>query len=247
VAPQPVFFGFDKCGAHGLACKPILGTKPPKLGMMRRMATKRTARKAATRTAPRVSLADALFSGTRQRVLGLLFGQPDRSFYANELIALIRGGSGAVQREIARLTQSGLVTVRVSGNQKHFQANRESPIFEELCGIARKTVALVEPLQQALAPLARGIRAAFIYGSVAKRQDTASSDVDLMVVSDKVTYTDLYGALEPVSQHLVRTVNPTIYTTKELAQRIESGESFIKRVMGQPKIWLIGSEDALGL
>jgi len=215
---------------------------------MAAMPKKRAALKTAGAvSAIRLSLADALFSGTQQRVLALLFGQPDRSFYANEIIALARGGSGAVQRELARLAQSGLVTVRVSGKQKHYQANRDSPIFEELCGIARKTVALAEPLRTALAPLARRIRAAFVYGSVAKRQDTASSDVDLMVVSDKASYADLFAVLEQVSQQLGRTVNPTILSTKELAQRVAKGESFITRVLAQPKIWLIGGEDALGV
>lgn len=219
----------------------------PKLGMMAAMPRKRAPLKTAAVSAIRLSLADALFSGTQQRVLALLFGQPDRSFYASEIIALARGGSGAVQRELARLAQSGLVTVRVSGKQKHYQANRDSPIFEELCGIARKTVALAEPLRTALAPLARRIRAAFVYGSVAKRQDTASSDVDLMVVSDKASYAELFAVLEPVSQQLGRTVNPTILSTKELAQRVAKGESFITRVLAQPKIWLLGGEDALGV
>ncbi len=86
------------------------------------------------------SLADALFTGTQQRVLGLLFGQPTRSFYANELIGLAGAGSGAVQRELARLTQSGLLTVRPVGNQKHYQANPDSPLFAELCSIAQKAL-----------------------------------------------------------------------------------------------------------
>ena len=110
----------------------------------------------------RTSLAGALFSGTQQRVLGLLFGQPDRSFYATELINLAGVGSGAVQRELARLAQSGLVTVKPVGNQKHYQANPDSPIYAELCGIAQKTVGLAEPLREALAPLAKKIVAAFV-------------------------------------------------------------------------------------
>ncbi|PNG56696.1 hypothetical protein WDL1CHR_00504 [Variovorax sp. WDL1] len=88
------------------------------------------------------SLADALFPGTKQRVLGLLFGQPSRSFYANELIGLAGSGSGAAQRELANLAQSGLVNVTAVGNQKHYQANADSPLFEELCGIVQKTVGL---------------------------------------------------------------------------------------------------------
>src|SRR3989337_2096874 len=86
------------------------------------------------------SLADAIFSTTQQRVLGRIFGQPDRSFYATELIAMTGAGSGAVQRELARLEQSGLVTVHRVGTQKHYQANPESPLYHELCGIARKTI-----------------------------------------------------------------------------------------------------------
>jgi hypothetical protein len=88
------------------------------------------------------NLADALFTRTQQRVLGLLFGQPTRSYYANELIGLAGAGSGAVQRELARLTRCGLLTVRPVGNQKHYQANPDSPLFAELCGIAQKILGL---------------------------------------------------------------------------------------------------------
>ena len=214
---------------------------------MPNMGTKRLAvpakRKAAT--APRASLADALFTGTQQRVLALLFGQPERSYYATEIIGLAKAGSGAVQRELARLSQSGLVTAQAVGNQKHYQANPASPVFAELSGMVQKTFGLAEPLRAALTPLAKRIAAAFVYGSIAKKQDTTGSDVDLMIVSDDLTYPDLYATLEGVSQRLGRTVNPTVYTHKELAKRIKSGESFVKRVLEQPKIWLIGGEDDL--
>jgi predicted nucleotidyltransferase len=193
------------------------------------------------------SLADALFSGTQQRVLAWLFGQPERSFYATELIGLAGAGSGAVQRELARLAQSGLVTARAVGNQKHYQANPEAPIYAELCGIVRKTVGLAEPLREALAPLAGRIRAAFVYGSIAKREDTAASDIDLMLISDDLAYPDLYAALEAVSQRLGRTVNPTIHTPQELARRVKRKEAFTTRVLAQPKLWLIGGEDAIAL
>jgi hypothetical protein len=118
------------------------------------------------------SLADALFSTVQQRVLGLLFGHPERSFYASELIQLVGAGSGAVQREIARLEQSGLVTMHRSGAQKHYRANPKSPLFRELRSIARKTVGLAEPLRAALEPLKAQIAASFVYGSVAKRRAT---------------------------------------------------------------------------
>jgi predicted nucleotidyltransferase len=200
---------------------------------------------AAPPAAGRASMADALFNGTQQRILGLLFGQPVRSFYANELIALTGSGSGAVQRELARLVHSGLVVVQPIGRQKHYQANPESPIFAELCGIAGKTMGLADPLRQALAPLAPRIRAAFVYGSVAKRQDTARSDIDLMLVSDELSYPDVFGALEAASRRLGREVKPTIYSRQEWAERSARGDGFVKRVLAQPRIWLIGSDDAL--
>lgn len=214
---------------------PILGIKMPEMGTTAKAPIKQT------------SLADALFSGTQQRVLGLVFGQPKRSFYATELIGLTGGGSGAVQRELARLAQSGLVTVHAVGNQKHYQANPKSPIFAELCGIAQKTVGLAEPLGAALAPLARKIAAAFVYGSVAKNKDTAASDIDLMLISDKLTYAEVFGTLEAVGARLGRPINPTVYTRKELAKRIADGNAFVRRVLAQPKLWLIGGEDDLAV
>lgn len=193
------------------------------------------------------SLADALFSGTRQRVLRLLFGQPERSYYATELIALAGSGSGAVQRELASLADSGLVTVRAVGNRKHYQANPESPVFTELCAIVRKTFGLAEPLREALAPLASKIRAAFVYGSVAKGADTAASDIDLMVVSDSVSYADTYAVLEDVSAVLGRRVSPTILTTEDLAAEFQKQSAFTVRVWSQPKVWVIGNEDDVAI
>lgn len=190
-------------------------------------------------------LADALFSTTQQRVLGLVFGQPERSFYTAELIALAGAGSGAVQRELARLEQSGLVTVRRLGVQKHYQANPDSPLFAELSSIARKTVGLAGPLRDALRPFAPRIGAAFVFGSVAKRKDTAASDIDLMIVSDRLTYADVFEALEAVGGRLGRTVNPTVYGRREFARRRKEGNAFLTRVLAQPKLWILGSEDDL--
>jgi predicted nucleotidyltransferase len=200
---------------------------------------KRSARQAET------SLAEALFSGTQRKVLGLLFGQAERSFYANELIQLTRGGSGAIQRELARLAQSGLVRVREIGKQKHYQANPDSPLFAELRGIVQKTVGLAEPLRAALRPLVNRIDAAFVFGSVAKRKDTASSDIDLMVITDALTYGEVFGALEVTAAKLGRAVNPTILSKKELTKQVKEGNAFTTRVLAQPKIWLVGSEHEL--
>jgi predicted nucleotidyltransferase len=188
------------------------------------------------------SLADALFTKGQQRVLGVLFGNPGRSFYANEIIALAGCGTGAVQRELARLEGAGLVTVTRVGKQKHYQANPATPVFAELRALVRKTSGLADVLRAALAPLSAEIRAAFVYGSVAKHEDTATSDIDLMVISGSLTYADLFTGLEDVSGRLGRRVNPTVYTPVELARRVRQGNAFVKRVLAQPKIWLIGGE-----
>src|SRR6266566_3069330 len=164
--------------------------------------------KAISSRSRRKSLADALFTKTQQRVLRVLFGQPERSYYASELIRDAGTGSGAAQRELARLEASGLIVARRIGHQKHYQANAVSPLFSELRNIVLKTVGLAEPLRHALKPVASGIRAAFVYGSVAKATYQASSDIDLMVVSDGLTYGDVFGVLQKVSRFLGRDVNP---------------------------------------
>ena len=226
MSPLEVLLEAPKMPKSGII-QPILGMSP------------RSPRKLPRRE---TSLADALFSSTRQRVLALLFGEPERSFYSAELIRMASAGSGAVQRELSRLEQSGLVTSRRVGSQKHYQANRDSPLFEELCGIVRKTVGLAAPLSEALKPLAPDIIAAFVYGSVAKRKDTARSDIDLLIVSDKLTYADVFAALEPFRARLRREVNPTVYGRLDVARRLKEGNAFLKRVLAQPKLWIIGSE-----
>ena len=190
-------------------------------------------------------MADALFTKTQQRVLRVLFGQPDRSFYASELIRDGGTGSGAAQRELARLEESGLIVARRIGNQKHYQANAASPLFSELRNIVLKTVGLVEPLRDALKPLASGIRAAFVYGSVAEATDQATSEIDLMIVSDSLSHGDVFGALDTVSRTLGRHVNPTVYSAAEFSQRSKDENAFITRVLEGPKVWVLGSENDL--
>lgn len=190
-------------------------------------------------------MADALFPKGRQRVLSVLFGSPDRSFYANEVIALAQSGTGSAQRELAALSEAGLLTVTRQGNQKHYQANAASPVFAELRGLVLKTSGLADVLRAALAPLAPQIQAAFVYGSVAKQQDTAQSDIDLLVVSAHLGYADVFGALESAIVSLGRKVNPSLYTPADIAKRLEKDNAFVTRVLQQPKIWLIGNEDQL--
>ncbi len=193
----------------------------------------------------RKSLADALLTRTQQRVLGVLFGQPDRSFYASELIRTAGTGSGAAQRELARLEESGLVLAQRIGHQKHYQANAASPLFAELRNIVLKTVGLAEPLRDALKPLSLAIRAAFVYGSVAKTADRSGSDIDLMVISDSLAYADIFTALERVAKTVGRQINPAIYTVAEFSKRTREENAFVTRVLEQPKVWIIGSEHDL--
>jgi len=204
------------------------------------MGTKKQSAK--TPPLPAFGIADALFTKVQQRVLAVLFGNPGRSFYANEVIALAGSGTGAVQRELTHLEAAGLVSVTRVGNQKHYQANAAAPVFEELRGLVLKTSGLADVLRAALAPLAAQISAAFVYGSVAKRQDTAKSDIDLMVVSDSLNYADLFAVLEEAANRLGRPVNPTVYSRQELDKRVRTNNAFIKRVLAQPKLWVIGEE-----
>lgn len=209
---------------------PNLGTIIPKLGIM--MTPTATA-----------SLADALFTSTQQKVLGLLFGQPGRSFFVTEIMRLVKAGSGAVQRELHRLERAGLVSVQMHGNQKHYQANSRSPLYDELCSIVQKTVGLEVPLRAAIESLPGTPHLALIYGSVAKRTDTSASDIDLLIVADKLTLEEIYAALSDAEQLLGRKVNPTLYTRDEFSRRRTRGNAFLERVLGGPVILLSGSID----
>ena len=192
------------------------------------------------------SLANALFSPVQQRVLALLFGQPDRRFQSGEIIRLVNSGTGAVHRQLSRLADAGWLTVTPIGNQRHYQANRDSPAFEELRGLIVKTVGVVEPLRQALLPLAAAIRAAFVYGSVAKGSDTARSDIDLMVISDELSYPDIFAALQPAEAVLARKVNPNVTTFNLWRAERARKDTFAARIVKQPRLFVVGSEDDVG-
>ena len=190
-------------------------------------------------------IAGALLTPVQMRVLALLFGQPSRRYQSNEVIRLARSGTGAVHRQLGRLAAAGLVTVTAVGNQKFYQANPASPVFQELRGLVVKTVAVVEPLRRALAPLADEIRAAFVYGSVAKGNDRADSDIDLLVLSDSLRHDQLYEALGPAETELGRPVNPTLLTLEAWKSRRAQPSSFASRVVDLPHLFVLGSDDDL--
>jgi predicted nucleotidyltransferase len=190
-----------------------------------------------------VGISNALFSKVQQRVLALIFGHPERSFYTSEIVRRVHSGTGAVERELSRLERSGLVSVERIGNQKHFRANRESPVFAELQGLVLKTVGLTEPLRKVLQPYSNKIKVAFVYGSVAKGSDTAQSDIDLMVVGDELSYSDLYSALQNAEAILQRKVSPLFLSVKDWKRKASQKDSFAAKVKAQPKLFIFGSEE----
>lgn len=192
-----------------------------------------------------VSLADALFSKVQQRVLALVFGQPGRSFYASEIVRSLNSGTGAVERELSKLERSGLVSVRRIGNQKHYQANQAAPVFRELRSLIEKTVGLGEQLRLALEPHAATIDVAFVFGSVAKRTDTAHSDIDLMVIGDDLDYSGLYAAAEQAERSLRRKVNPLFLSRRDWQRKASDPRSVIGKIGRAPKLFVIGSEKDL--
>lgn len=192
-----------------------------------------------------VSLANALFSQVQQRVLALIFGHPDRSFYGSEIVRSVDSGTGAVQRELSRLQSSGLVSVERIGNQKHYRANKDSPIFAELKSLIAKTVGLVEPIRQSLEPYAGTIKTAFVYGSVAKGTDTARSDIDLMVIGDELNYSDLYTAAQQAETQLRRKINPVFLSPRDWQRKTSDAGSVVNKISTSPKIFVLGSEKDL--
>ncbi len=223
---------------------PVLGMIVPDMGM--RFPEMGTKAASSPPTNTPTALAEVLLTPVQQRVLGLLFGQPERCYQSAELIRLAGSGTGSVHRQLTRLAQAGLVTVETVGNQKFYQANPESPVFAELAGLVRKTVGLAAPIQAALAPLAGEITAAFVYGSMAKGNDHAASDIDLMVIAEGLDYAALYAALPVAEAALARTISPSLMTPGEWRRKRAQDDSFAARIAVQPKLFVIGSDDDLG-
>ncbi len=186
-------------------------------------------------------IADALFPKVAQRVLAALYGNPDKSFYTKELIRLVDSGTGAVHRELKKLTDAGLLSVRAIGNQKHYQANRHSPVFIELQGLVIKTFGLADVLRQVLLPFAAEIELALIYGSMAKGSETATSDIDLLIVSDTLTFSTVLEAVIPAETQLGRPIHAAIYSMAEFQKKREAGNHFLTSVLGQATITLFGN------
>ena len=192
-----------------------------------------------------LSLPDMLFTRTQQRVFGILFGQPKRRFYVNEIIELAGIGRGAVLRELFRLQRSRMAIVTKEGRRKLYQANAKAAVFPEICSLIKKTLGFAGPIRDALEPIKDQIDFAFIYGSAAKRLDTATSDIDLMVVSDQLRSFEMYPYLFSVMHELGRTIEIVHYTRQEFRIRNRPDDCFLKRVLTHPTIFLVGSMESV--
>jgi predicted nucleotidyltransferase len=192
-----------------------------------------------------LSIGDALFGATRQRVLAVLFGRPDQRYFINELVRHAGGGKGAVQREVERLASCGLVDVATEGRQRYVQASRASPVFAEIEALVRKTFGVADVLRNALASLAARMVYAGIYGSVARGTAHARSDIDLLVVGD-VDYLALSALLVEPEIALGRAINPTVFTRDDWSKRLRERSGFAQDILRHPMITLHGNTDELG-
>jgi predicted nucleotidyltransferase len=186
---------------------------------------------------------DWLFPKTRWAILKTLFARPEQECYVSQLIRLAGGGSANVQRELRQFTAAGLLTRTEVGNQVRYRANPDHPLFPELRTLALKTVALVDVLRDALSRLA-GVAVAFVYGSLARGEVRADSDVDVLVVGE-VTFAEVVSALAPAQTALRREVNPTVYSPQEFRDKAAAGNHFLTQVMAGPKLFVIGDEHDL--
>lgn len=187
-----------------------------------------------------MSIASALYTDSQSRVFRWVFGQPDRAFHLSELRRLTGLGSASLQRELNRLADAGLVRTERVGNLRRFQANEKSPVYAELVGLTRKALGIEPILREALQTLVPDLKTAWIYGSVAKETETAKSDIDVMLVGEKLTLAKVLKSLLPLEPQLGRKINPTLYTPSEFKRRRTERDSFVDRVLAQPILLLIG-------
>jgi len=190
------------------------------------------------------SVGATLFGKTQRALLALFFARPEQSFYLRQIVRLAGIGQGAAQRELARWVEAGLLVRTQRGHQVHFQANRESPVFAELKALTVKTAGVADVLREALAAVADRVTLAFVHGSVARGTEKAGSDVDVVVVG-KVRFGAVAAALSEAQAVLGREVNPMVYSEREFRDKVNAGHHFLKTVMDEPKLFLIGGEREL--
>jgi DNA-binding transcriptional ArsR family regulator len=180
----------------------------------------------------------------RRRVLSLLLLHPERALHVREIARLTGTTPGTLNKELTKLASAGLLARERVGNQVRYSAQRASPIYAELAGILRKTIGLADVLADALAPAADTVTAAFVFGSMARATETAGSDVDVMLIGP-LSFGDAVGLLYPAQAALGREVNPMVFSAEEWRNKLKGNDPFVREVLRQPKIFLIGNEDEL--
>jgi predicted nucleotidyltransferase len=188
-----------------------------------------------------MSLADALFPKTRQRILGLLFSAPERELYMREIARLTDVTVSAIQRELDQLSRAGILLETKRGNQRVFRANRDCPLYEELVGFAIKTYGIADLLREAIRPFHP--QRAFIFGLIAKKTDRAASDVDVLVAGDDLDYSRLMNACLDLQARLGRTINVKVFRADEFNRELAKPDSFVARMLAEPVIELIQGDD----
>lgn len=191
-----------------------------------------------------MTLSALLFGEYRRRVLGLLLLNPDKTYHVRELARLTGTSAGTLHKELAKLTQAGVLCRQQVGNQVRYGANRECPIFEELSGIMRKTSGLVDVLAVALGGVEEQVALAFVFGSVARSEEQSASDVDLMLLGS-LGFADAVRALHPAQATLQREINPVVFSLDEFRRRAGSGDAFVRDVLAKPKLFVVGDENEL--
>jgi predicted nucleotidyltransferase len=200
-----------------------------------------------TRATVPVGPADAatvLFGSTRRRILGWLLGHSDEAFYLRQIVRNTGAALGAAQRELEQLTGAGLLLRTVRGQQVYFQAHREAPIFPELQGLFAKTAGLTDLLREALAPLGERVLVAFVFGSAARGELRAASDIDLLVAGD-APFQDVVASLAGAQERLGREVNPTVYPLDEFRAKVRAKHHFLTTVLSEPRMFIIGGDNEL--
>jgi predicted nucleotidyltransferase len=187
-------------------------------------------------------LSSALFGKVRRVVLALFFSRPDESFYLRQIARMTGVGQGAVQRELKRLTEAGIITRTGQGRRVDYRVNRNCPLFDELQSLVTKTAGLADVLRKALAPLVDQIEIAFVYGSQANGTAGPTSDVDLLIVGD-VDEMDLHRAIAKVEEQLDRTVNYTLLDRREFQRRRSEKGGFLHRVLSGQMIFIVGNPE----
>ena len=178
----------------------------------------------------RKSLLQALFPQVRRGILSATLTRRDKWWYLSELAGFLRTKPSSLQRELAALMQCGILEQRKEGRRTYFKADTRSPVFGELQGLFEKTKGIVPLLKGALKPFEDRILCAFVYGSVARGEEQAASDVDLMVIG-KIGTADLVPALAKVEKRVGREINITNYSPEEFRKKMKQGNHFLTTVL----------------